>query len=136
MAAIIAKCPAAWKSRHGEIDPMKLRIKQASYFNLQYGDDHYGINTGCDPLKNMDDHLALVSCMNKVVSVTQTLCHEAGSLGIECEAIKPPKGSGDVDCILWYYGDGGPHLVYGNQTVFNSMEQWYEAKDQHPKRAS
>jgi len=114
-----------WKSRHGEIDPKDVMIEEGTYINLQYGSLTPGsVDLECDPLIDMDDHLALVSCMDKVVSVTQTLCHEAGCLGVPCEAIKPPKGSGEVDCILWYYSNGGPHLVYGNQTVYNSVEEW------------
>lgn len=124
----------SWKSRHGEIDVGRiLNGLTGTFFNLQYGDsgnklsvfgDKVLIGLDCDPMVDMDDHLALVSCMDKVVSVTQTLCHEAGALGVPCEAIKPPKGSGDVDCILWYYGNGGSHLIYGNQKVFNSLEDW------------
>lgn len=118
-----------WKSRHGKIDPKAIMIESGTYINLQYGEKTPGaVDLECDPLVDMDDHLALVSCMDKVVSVTQTLCHEAGSLGIPCEAIKPPKGSGEVDCILWYYSNGGPHLVYGNQMVFNSLEEWRKAQ--------
>ena len=120
-----------WKSRHGEIDPKAIMIESGrcgTYVNLQYGEKTPGaVDLECDPLVDMDDHLALVSCMDKVVSVTQTLCHEAGALGVPCEAIKPPKGTGEVDCVLWYYSNGvpkGEHLVYGNQTVYNSLEAW------------
>lgn len=116
-----------WRSRHGELDPKDLMVESGTYVNLQYGEKTPGsIDLECDPLIDMDDHLALVSCMDKVVSVTQTLCHEAGALGVKCEAIKPPKGSGEVDCILWYYGNGGPHLVYGNQLVYNSLQDWLD----------
>lgn len=114
-----------WRSRHGEIDPKAVMVESGTYVNLQYGEKTPGtVNLECDPLVDMDDHLALVSCMEKVVSVTQTLCHESGAVGVLCEAIKPPKGSGEVDCVLWYYGNGGDHLIYGNQKVFNSLEEW------------
>ncbi len=118
-----------WKSRHGILDHKDLLKGDGTFFNLQYGDLADSrikglVSLDCDPMKDMDDHLSLVSCMDKVVSVTQTLCHEAGSLGIPCEAIKPPKGSGEVDCVLWYYGNGGEHLIYGNQLVYNSIEEW------------
>jgi hypothetical protein len=117
-----------WKSRHGEVNPKALMIEKGTYINLQYGDRTPGaVDFECDPLIDMDDHLALVSCMDKVVSVTQTLCHEAGAVGVMCEAIKPPKGSGEVDCILWYYGNHvpvGEHTVYGNQIVYDSLEDW------------
>jgi len=114
-----------WKSRHGSLDPKDLMKEKGTYINLQYGETTPGaVELECDALTNMDDHMALVSCMDKVVSVTQTLCHEAGSLGVACDAIKPPKGTGETDSILWYYGTGGDHLIYGNQKVFNSISDW------------
>lgn len=112
----------AYRSRHGELDKQKLMV-DGTMINLQYGDDD------ClgDPLNDMDDHLALVSCLDKVVTVTQTLAHEAGCLGIPCDAIKPQRGTGEVDAQLWYYGVGRsphPHLVYGNMRVFESLEDY------------
>ena len=121
-----------WKSRHGEIDPKEMMIEKGTYINLQYGPNiSQALSLECDPLEDMDDHLALVSCMDKVVSVTQTLCHEAGAVGVKCEAIKPPKGSGEEDCILWYYGNGipsGNHLIYGNMIVYDSVKAWRESR--------
>jgi len=114
----------AYKSRHGSI-PVKALIDsiQGTPINLQYGDkDCIG-----DPLKDMDDHLALVSCMDQVISVTQTLIHEAGSIGVPTIAIKPPKGTGEIDCGLWYYSIGKsphPHLIYGNVDVWESIEDY------------
>jgi len=106
----------AYRSRHGE-------IPKPEGINLQYGDpDSLG-----DPLNDMDDHLALVSCFDRIVTVTQTLAHEAGALGIPCDAIKPPKGTGEVDCHLWYYGVGKSphdHLVYGSVRVWESFEDY------------
>jgi len=110
----------AWKSRHGEIPKP---VVEGTAINLQYGDpDEWG-----DPLNDIEDHLALVSCMDRVVTVTQTLAHEAGALGVPCDAIKPPKGTGEVDCHLWYYGRGTSpheHLVYGSVRVWESQEEF------------
>lgn len=108
----------AYKSRHGVIELPKL---EGSVFNLQYGE---GLS---DALNDMEDHLALVSCMDQIVSVTQTLVHEAGALDVPCDAIKPPKGSGEVDCHLWYYSVGNSphgHTVYGSVRVFESIEEY------------
>ena len=123
----------AWKSRHGSIDPLRL-IDNGTWFNLQYnGKDGPGVPVPCDPMEDMDDHLALVSCMDKVISVTQTLIHEAGSVGVPTIAIKPPQGTGEVDCGLWYYALGGPHHIYGNVEVFNSIEEYEsESTKRHP----
>lgn len=112
----------AYRSRHGEI---RLPELGGSVFNLQY-EDHDCLG---DPMNDMDDHLALVSCLDKVVSVTQTLVHEAGCLGVPCDAIKPPKGTGETNAQLWYYGVGKSphdHLVYGSVRVFESLEDYAE----------
>lgn len=136
-----AKIGVAWKSRHGEIDPARLMWKgqyptPGHYINLQYGDKTPGtIDIGPDPLVDMEDHLNFVSALDAVISVTQTVVHEAGSVGTPCIAIKPPKGTGEVDCHLWYYGLGGKHLVYGNVDVFNSIEE-YEHAGYNPLRKS
>lgn len=123
----------AWKSRHGEIDESALQLDlyhkyDGTAFNLQYGEiTGKFVYLPVDPLNDMDDHLALVSCMDRVVTVTQTLAHEAGALGIPCDAIKPEKGTGEVDCHLWYYGVGQSpheHHVYGSVRVWESYEDY------------
>lgn len=111
---------SAYRSRHGEISLPEL---SGSVFNMQYGDpDCLG-----DPLEDMDDHLALVSCLDRVVTVTQTLAHEAGCLGVPCDVIKPPRGTGETNAQLWYYGVGKsphPHFVYGNMRVFETIDEY------------
>ena len=125
------KIGIAWKSRHGSIDPERLMQRKEKYpvpghyINLQYGDKTPGaLDIGPDPLIDLDDHINFVAALDAVISVTQTVVHEAGSVGTPCIAIKPPKGTGEVDCGLWYYGLGGPHLIYGNVDVFNSIEEY------------
>ena len=110
----------AWKSRHGNISP-KIQ-SEGTTFNLQYGQASCDAVSIVDALEDMESHLALVSVMDQVISVTQTLVHEAGSLGIPTIAIKPRKGTGESDSLLWYYGHGGPHIVYGNVEVMTEKE--------------
>lgn len=126
----------AWKSRHGEISLEKLKTAiydthdgpTGTLFNLQYGKVSAELTeVFANPLEDLDDHLALVSCMDKVVTVTQTLAHEAGCLGIPCDVIKPAKGTGKVNCHLWYYGIGQSpheHMIYGSVNVWESFEDW------------
>lgn len=119
----------AWKSRHGILDRSVLFPKlKGTLVNLQYGEnDRDLINPPCDPLKDMEDHISLVSVLDRVVSVTQTLVHEAGALGVKTDAIKPPKGTGAVDGHLWYYGRGKSprdHLVYGSVKVYETLEDY------------
>ena len=117
----------AWKSRHGCIDPESIRKTEAGsearYWCLQY--DIQAPDTPPFDVKNdLENLFAFVSALDKVVSVTQTLVHVAGSVGTECHAIEPPRGTGEVDAYLWYYGNGGPHPVYGSVTVYRSIHDW------------
>lgn len=120
-----------WKSRHGvlDLDVLLEKLKPlGTLFNLQYGaSDARLVDIQPDPMEDMEGHLNFISCLDRVVSVTQTCVHEAGALGIPCDAIKPPRGTGEVNAALWYYGLGGDHLVYGNMKVFNNLES-YEPK--------
>jgi hypothetical protein len=127
------KIGLGWRSRHGAIDPQALMSEDAVYIDLQYGSEglEKSVKLG-DPLKDLDDHLALVKALDKVVSVTQTLVHEAGAVGTRCDAIKPKKGTGEVNDTLWYYGIEGPHHVYGGVEVFSSIESYAK---RHHRRA-
>jgi hypothetical protein len=129
------KIGIAWKSRHGSIDPKRLMTEEATYINLQYGAKTEGtLDIAPDPLEDMDDHLNFIKALDQVISVTQTVIHEAGSVGTPCIAIKPHKGTGDVDCGLWYYGMGcspHEHHIYGSVEVYESIED-YESTKRHP----
>lgn len=119
----------AWKSRHGEVSLEQLTESlDGTLVNMQYGEFNPDlIEPFCNPLEDMDDHIALVSCLDRVVSVTQTLVHEAGAIGVPCDAIKPPKGTGETDAALWYYGVGKSphgHLVYGSVNVYESLDEY------------
>ncbi len=126
----------AWKSRHGVLDLDKLveKLKPlgGTLFNVQYGNVQYDetssllVDIQPDAREDMEGHINFISCMDRVVSVTQTVCHEAGALGVPCDAIKPPIGSGEANPQLWYYGvgNGVPHHVYGNQIVYSDLENY------------
>lgn len=131
------KIGIAWKARHGDIDPKDLMCEDAIYINLQYLKHPDGnweeplpegvTDIGGDPLESMEEHMALIWCLDKVVTVTQTTVHEAGSMGVECHAIRPRKGTGEVHNMLWYYGLGNcDHHVYGNVKIWNTPKD-YEA---------
>lgn len=115
----------AWKARHGVLDPLDLVDEDANYINIQYGETHPAlIETGQDPREDLEGHMALISCLDKVVSVTQTAVHVAGSINIPTAAIMPPKGTGESDHHLWYYGTGGPMFVYGSVLVYPSLDAY------------
>ena len=130
----------AWGSRKGVIDP-EIFCKEAlkkyggTLFDVQYkltefeypAKPDFVVDLGVDMTEDKESEFAVVSCLDRVVSVTQTLVHIAGSQGVLCDVIKPSKGTGKVNTQLWYYGLGGSphdHLVYGNMRVFESPDDW------------
>jgi hypothetical protein len=120
------KIGIAWKARHGSLDPRDLMTENAIYVNLQYGEraPKGAVDVDQDPLEDLEGHFALVAALDKVVTVTQTVVHVAGSIGKECYAIVPDKGTGEVNNRLWYYGTGGSHYVYGSVTVYGSIDDY------------
>lgn len=122
------KIGIAWKSRHGEISPHSLIHGDSTFINLQYGElleSRIGKiwNIAPNPLDEIEDHINLIAALDKVVTVTQTVVHEAGSVGTPVDVIRPPKGSGETDSQLWYYPNG-LHPVYPNVRVYDSMEDY------------
>ena len=116
----------AYKSRHGYYRETDIsNVIQGSKFDLQYDSD----GQEKPPFDTRDDFetlYAFVSCLDKVVSCTQTLCHVSGSLGIETHAIIPPK-NGEVQSKLWYYGEGKDSWempFYSNFTVYKGLNEF------------
>lgn len=129
------KIGIAWKARHGDLNPKDLMFEDATYINLQYLKHPEGkweeplpdglVDFGINPLEEIEDHMNLVAALDKVVSVTQTVIHEAGSIGKECHAIRPKKGTGEVHNVLWYYGNGNlDSPVYGSVKIWNRIEDY------------
>ena len=129
------KIGIAWKARHGDLDPKELMFEDATYINLQYLRHPKGgwieplpegvVDLGANPLGDIEDHIHLIAALDKVVSVTQTVIHEAGAIGKECHAIRPKKGTGEVDNVLWYYGNGNVDSpVYGSVKIWNTLKDY------------
>lgn len=121
------KIGIAWKARHGSLAPEELMFEDATYINLQYGVEEGDLprgvrEMGIDPREEIEDHISLIAALDKVVSVTQTVIHEAGCIGKECHAIRPLRGTGEVDNVLWYYGKGNCESpVYGSVKIWNTI---------------
>lgn len=128
------KIGVGWKARHGDLDARELMWEDATYINLQYLKHPDGlweeqlpeglIDLGIDPLTDIENHIALIAALDKVVTVTQTTVHECGSIGKECHAIRPKKGTGEVNNMLWYYFLGNLQ-----SPIYNSVKIWNTPKD-------
>jgi hypothetical protein len=138
------KIGIAWKSRHGHLDPVSLMREDAIYINLQYtGVPHWSEKDKEEKREEYEKYLnhtkavpngvidfgpeitspgasenkfALIAALDEVRSVTQTVVHMAGAVGTKCLAIRPPRHTGEVNNILWYY-PLGESPVYGSVTV-------------------
>lgn len=122
----VPKIGIAWKARHGRLNPEDLIDDWAHYFDLQYDSDgpDYVKRPPFDTKDDFENLFAFVAALDRIVTVTQTLVHVAGSVGTPCDAIRPPKGTGEVNNQLFYYGVGGPMIPYGSVYVHNSIEEF------------
>lgn len=129
----------AWKARHGDLNVFEMMCEDANYINLQYLQGQRQrkfsveipegvIDTGCDPLVDLDDHLHLIKALDKVVTVTQTVVHECGAVGTECHAIRPLRGTGEVHNSLWYYSLGNTRMWPWDINIYNTVKDY---KDEH-----
>jgi hypothetical protein len=114
----------AWKGRQGEIDPRDFFEGEA--IDLQYGDheDVPGlIRPPVDHVEEVDKSIALVSVLDRVISVPQTVIHFAGSLGIPCDVVIPEDGSGEISNALdWCFFSNMPW--YNSITVYRSLYEY------------
>lgn len=122
------KIGIAWEARHGSLNPKDLMFEDATYVNLQYFKEGKaeipdGVHDfGIDPTQDIEEHINLIAALDKVVTVTQTVVHEAGAIGKECHAIRPTRWTGEIDDSLWYYGKNNiDSPVYGSVKIWNTI---------------
>ena len=124
------KTGVSWQGRHGYIDPMELGIKDA--VSLQYDGFHPEIETPDIDLRNdIEGVYALISVLDRVVTVPTSVMHFAGSMGKKCEIILTPHDSEletyfVVDEIDWHVPLGvSPY--YPNSVVYKDISSWRKA---------
>ena len=120
------KVGIAWKGRQGELPPKDLIGVPTTAIDLQYG-DHPPLEglivPPVDQMTEVDKAFALVSCLDKVISVPQTIIHYAGSQGVECDVIIPPPDSGEIDNSLdWSFSSNMPW--YNSVKVYRSLYEY------------
>lgn len=121
----------SWRGRHGFIAPSELGIENP--LSLQYDklrfDGSEGIEVPELDLRNdIEGVLALISVLDKVVTVPTSVMHFAGAIGTKCEIILPDRDSsvmpdGVVD-ELDYHVPEGESPFYPNQVVYKSIKDW------------
>ena len=116
----------AWKARHGQLDPYQL-VDTGTYISLQYGEE-IDIPRPVDPITDFEDQINLIAALDQVRSVTQTVVHVAGSLGVECDAILDPRGFKDNNLNHPWYYHSGEYMEWYPVNVFRSIEEWQDQK--------
>jgi hypothetical protein len=91
----------AYKSRHGSFthDEFWKILGDGAKFDLQYDSDTRH-KPPFDTKNDFENLFAFVSCLDRVESVTQTLCHVAGAIGKECHAVIPPKNGETISKLM------------------------------------
>lgn len=128
------KIGLSWFTRKGFVEPESLMTDKGTCFDLQYRDKEHDVGkvpesvrqVPFDTMDDLENLFAFVKALDAVHSVTQTLCHVAGSQGVPCKAVIPPN-NGEVKFFLWYYGDPNPVCespIYPNMTVYRSINEF------------
>jgi hypothetical protein len=110
--------------RQALIDPYLL---SEHGINLQYGDwqpRNTWITPPIDLKEDIEDVIALTSCLNSVIGVANTNAHIAGAMGVPCDVILTP-GSGDVNNAINYrFGMGSKMYWHDSVTIYRNFNQW------------
>lgn len=104
----------SWQGRHGYLDPERMMKEPGTYLNLQY-DEKAPEGVVEPPLelkKDIEGVYALISILDKVVTVPTSVVHFAGSLGVPTDLYPVPKAEEqDVEYSLnWRVGPGKTHV--------------------------
>ena len=127
----------SWSGRQGEIEPYRLirkyRAVAGTFVNLQY----FGLEAPfevhepeIDLTNDIESTLALIDCLDKVLTVPNTVAHLAGAMGVDTDVIKPPPiYAGDLDDpklhnrVQWQF-PAGVSDWYGSVTTYRSVAEW------------
>lgn len=120
----------SWSGNHGRYDPFEFAWSapgDGPYLNLQYdGTAPFLEEPGIDLKNDLEGLFALCSVLSKVVSVSTSIAHIAGSVGCPVDVIHAPPGSGgknDMDILNWKWGAEGTTPWYGSARVFRNLKQ-------------
>lgn len=123
----------AWSGRHGRIHPLLFELDNP--VSLQYDDYHICAESpkGLDLRDDLEGVLALVSVLEKVISVPASPFHFSGALGVPTDVVIAPRASekeidGVIDQIDWHVPLGASPW-YRNLTVYKDLESWKRRKN-------
>ena len=113
----------SWSGNHGRLEA----LIQPGALNLQYDETHPLLEEpGIDLKNDIEGLLALCSVLGRVVTVSTSIAHIAGSVGCPVDVIHAPPGSGgknDMDILNWKWPEGKSPW-YGSATAYRNLKQY------------
>lgn len=112
-----------WELRNFSAAEWKPLTAGRGLISLQYGDWGHEIrDLGliAPELQDFDDHMALVSACDLVISVCNTTVHMAGSMNVQCWCLVPSQPA-------WRYGMKGDRMAwYPSVKFYRQTGEWSE----------
>jgi hypothetical protein len=119
----------SWSGNHGRYQTGMLVgvCGESRPLNLQYNETSNLVEEpGIDLKDDLEGLFALCAVLKRVVSVSTSIAHIAGSIGARVDVIHAPSGSGgknDMDILNWKWPEG-KNPWYGSATAYRNLMQY------------
>jgi hypothetical protein len=117
------KVGVSWRGRNGQY-PLKDFPKGLSLqYDINWDEEVEAPHI--DLRNDIEGVIALLSVLSKVITVSTSVAHFAGALGVETEVIQAPVGSGSADNqINWRWGQRKKVAWYRSVKVYSNLSEW------------
>jgi len=113
----------SWRGRNGQYPLKDFPQGLSLQYNLNW--DEEVESPHIDLKDDIEGVLALISVLSKVVTVSTSVAHFAGALGVPTEVIQAPVGSGSSENqINWRWGQKKRVHWYRSVTVYRNLNEW------------
>lgn len=117
----------SWAGNHGRYTPQAFTACLEQPLNLQYNETSPLLEEpGIDLKNDLEGLFALCSVLGRVVTVSTSIAHIAGSVGCPVDVIHAPPNSGgknDMDILNWKWPEAKTPW-YGSARVFRNLKQY------------
>jgi hypothetical protein len=111
----------SWQGRHGFVEPHTLMKEPGTYINLQYDESapEGVVEPPIDLKQDIEGVYALLTVLDKVLTVPTSVVHFAGSLGVPTDLYPVPRsGQQDIEYSLnWRVGPGKTHVWHNSVRI-------------------
>jgi hypothetical protein len=115
----------SWRGRNGQYPLKDFPRGLSLQYNLNWDEE---VETPHIDLKDdIEGIVALISVLSRVVTVSTSVAHFAGALGVPTDVVLAPMGTGTTDNqINWRWQDGRKKKVpwYSSVTVYRNLKAW------------